>query len=72
MPRRFSGARCRQKRHDAGLRAETVAVAIDRSYHSVCEYEYGRVIPSLTTAIALADFFGCPLDDLLEEVTDAA
>ena len=72
MPRRFSGARCRQKRSDAGVRAETVAIAINRSYYSVLEYERGRVIPSLSTAIGLADFYDCPVDDLLEEADDAA
>ena len=71
MPRRFSGARCRQKRSDAGVRAETVAIAIERSYYSVLEYERGRVVPPTTTLISLADFYGCPVDDLLEEVADA-
>lgn len=72
MPRKFSGARCRQLRHDAGLRAENVAIAINRSYYSIVEYEYGRAIPSVPVLIALADFYDCPVDDLLEEVTDAA
>jgi len=71
VPRKFSGARCRQKRHDAGLRAEILALEIGRSYYSVVEYELGRVTPSLTTAAAIADTLRCTVDDLLEEVADA-
>jgi len=71
MPRRFSGAHSRQKRLDVGLRAEKVALEIGRSWYSIKEYEHGRVVPSTSVLIALADLYGCAVDDLLEEVSDA-
>lgn len=71
MPRKFSGAHSRQKRIDAGMRAETVALEIGRSWYSVEGYERGRIIPSTQILINLADLYGCAVDDLLEEVADA-
>jgi len=69
--RKFSGARSRKKRLDAGLRAETVALEIGRSWYSLREYECGRVVPSTQTLIDLADLYNCAVDDLLEEAADA-
>jgi transcriptional regulator with XRE-family HTH domain len=71
MPRKFSGAHARNHRERAGLRPEAVALEIGRSSYTVQEYERGRVIPSLSTVIHLADTYHCTVDDLLEEVADA-
>jgi hypothetical protein len=72
MPRIFSGAHARQKRLDAGLRAEFVALMVDRSWYSIREYETGRVTPSTPILCALADLYGCAVDDFLEEAVNAA
>lgn len=72
MPRKFSGALSRQRRLSAGLRPESVALSIGRSWYSVREYETGRVIPSTPVLLALADLYGCAVDDLLVNDDDAA
>lgn len=71
MPRKFSGAHARNQRERAGMRPESVALEIGRSWYSIAEYERGRVTPSTDALIALADLYGCAVDDLLEEVASA-
>jgi DNA-binding XRE family transcriptional regulator len=73
LSRKFSGARCRQKRRETGLRAEAVALVIGRSSFSLAEYEQGRITPPLPVAVKLADLYGCGVDDfLIEEAVSAA
>lgn len=66
--RKFSGELLRQKRLDAGLLPESAALAISRSCYSIHEYEMGRRVPPVPTLAEFADLYGCPLDDLFEQV----
>lgn len=74
MARQFSGARLRAARLTAGLKAEQLAVGIDRSVYSVHQYERGVAAPSAPVLGALADVLGCRIDDLYaaEAVTSDA
>ncbi|MEJ7567962.1 MAG: helix-turn-helix transcriptional regulator [Gaiellaceae bacterium] len=66
MPRRFSAAKFKKQRLQAGLSLEQVAVAIDRSWASVYGYERGRSVPSVDALVSLGDALGCDLDSFLE------
>lgn len=71
MARNFSGRRLQSERLAAGLSREHIAVAVHRSAHSVREYEWGRVTPTVPTLAGIADLLGCPIDRFFEEVGDA-
>jgi transcriptional regulator with XRE-family HTH domain len=73
MARYFSGPRLREARKSAGLSPEHLAISVGRSSYSIREYEMGRVIPSTTILIAIADTLGRPVDDfLIEEAANVA
>ena len=54
----------RELRMDKGLRQEDLAVALKVSRQTVNAIETGRYLPSLPLAIALARFFGKPVEEL--------
>ena len=73
MPRKFSGAACRAKRVAAGLRPEYVALQIHRTHYAVSSYELDRCVPSTTILAAMADLYGCAIDDFFtKEIADVA
>ena len=52
-------------RLEKNLTQKQVAKGIDITEQSYQRYEYGRVVPSATVLIALANFFDIPLDCLV-------
>jgi DNA-binding XRE family transcriptional regulator len=76
MARMYSGDHLRSQRELAGLKREHVALAVQRSTHTIREYEWGRVTPSVSTLARIADLFGCSLDQFFkvtaEETADVA
>ncbi|TXJ80685.1 XRE family transcriptional regulator [Streptomyces lavendulae] len=67
MARTFSGRRLREARHAAGLTAEQLADAVDRSPWAVWRWERDAAQPSIGTADRLADAVGVALPDLLAD-----
>jgi transcriptional regulator with XRE-family HTH domain len=66
LPASLSPARLRAAREAAGLSRERAAIAVDRSYRSICNYEDGRGVPSARTLIALAEVYGVAVEDLVD------
>ncbi len=62
----------RELRTDRGLRQEDLAKAMRVSRQTINAIETGRYLPSLPLAIALARFFGRPVEDLFHGVDDAS
>jgi putative transcriptional regulator len=54
----------RELRADKGLRQEDLANAMKVSRQTINAIETGRYLPSLPLAIALARFFGKPVEEL--------
>jgi transcriptional regulator with XRE-family HTH domain len=72
MARHFSGRRLRETRKAAGISIAQLAIGVDRSVYSIQEYENGRVTPSTSVLLAIADILGLRVDDLFEEAAEAA
>jgi transcriptional regulator with XRE-family HTH domain len=68
MTRAFSGAQARELRKDAELRIERVAIDIDRSVYAMLSYENNRSTPPAAILAALADLYGCAIDDFFAAV----
>jgi transcriptional regulator with XRE-family HTH domain len=66
VPASISPARLRAAREAAGLSRERVAIAIGRSWRSICNYEGGHAAPSAHSLLALAELYGVAVDDLLD------
>ncbi|MGX6607479.1 helix-turn-helix domain-containing protein [Micromonosporaceae bacterium Da 78-11] len=64
MARIFSGRRLRERRLAAGLKAEQLALGINRSVWTVHQYERGSACPSAPILGAIADELSCSIDDL--------
>jgi putative transcriptional regulator len=54
----------RELRARKGLRQEDLAIAMKVSRQTINAIETGRYLPSLPLAIALARFFGRPVEEL--------
>ena len=63
----FSGRALRTARQDCGLRAEQLALAVQRSVYSIHSYETARAVPSVPVLARLAGALGCPLEALFED-----
>jgi len=61
----------RRNRVDKGLRQEDLASAMRVSRQTINAIETGRYLPSLPLAIALARFFGKPVEELFHGDDDA-
>lgn len=55
----------RAARHAAGMTVMEAAVASGATSAYIYRVEEGRSVPSVTTAIKLADAYGCSLDKLV-------
>lgn len=66
------GLRIRTARHDRGLSAAEVAVAITRTVDTIYQWEQGKSVPPLADALALVALFGCDLAWMLTGVPTAA
>jgi transcriptional regulator with XRE-family HTH domain len=66
VPATISPARLRAAREAVGLTRESAAIAVNRSYRSICNYEDGRGRPSLRILIALAEVYGVAVDALVD------
>lgn len=64
MSRQFSGSALRSARLAAGLSAERLAFAIERSVYSVHQYERGVSLPSVPVLGALSTVLDIRVDDL--------
>jgi DNA-binding XRE family transcriptional regulator len=62
----------KRRRLAAGLKAEAVALAIDRTKETVVSYEMGRVVPPLAVLFDLCALYDCELVDVLIAVDDTA
>jgi putative transcriptional regulator len=60
----------RELRTGMGLRQEDLARSLRVSRQTVNAIETGRYLPSLPLAIALARFFGRPVEELFHEDDD--
>jgi DNA-binding XRE family transcriptional regulator len=67
----FVGSRLKQLRINADLKREEVALAVGIGAHHLGFLENGIRGPSLRSAIALARYFGVPVEDFYEEVDSA-
>ena len=75
MERKFSGVRLREHRLAIPMKAEQLALNIDRTVYTIHEYERDRALPGVNTVARLADSLGIAIDDLfidVEEPSDAA
>lgn len=70
--RTFSGRALCAHRTRLGWRHEHVAVKINRSSSAVRNYEHGRAVPPVDVAVKMAEAFGVPLEELLEEQAEVA
>ena len=61
----------RELRLDRGLRQEDLAKEMRVSRQTINAIETGRYLPSLPLAIALARYFGTPVEDLFHGDQDA-
>ncbi len=61
----------RELRIERGLRQEDLAKALRVSRQTVNAIETGRYLPSLPLAMALARYFGKPVEDLFRGDDDA-
>ncbi|MCM1289773.1 MAG: helix-turn-helix domain-containing protein [Corallococcus sp.] len=52
-------------RKEKGLTQRELAQIFHISSGNICDYEKGRVEPSIERIIAFADYFGCTTDELL-------
>ena len=57
----------RRYRKRLGLTQEEFAAALGMSQASVSRFETGERKPDVDDLIAIAKFFGCKLDDLIEK-----
>ncbi len=57
--------RLRECRERLGIPSSTLGELVGLSKNCIGRYERGERIPSVTVAVALADFFECSLDWLL-------
>lgn len=60
-----SQERIRSLRKERGLSQETLAEALGVSRQAVTKWEDGSALPSTANLLALADFFGVPLEDFV-------
>ena len=60
------GDQLRKIRKERGLRQQDVADALHLAQTTIANYEQGTRYPDIPTFHKLADFFGVPMDDLLE------
>lgn len=67
MARCFSGQLLREARIAAGLRPEHLALSVNRSTHSIHEYELGRVQPPVNVLARLALLLDARIDDFLAD-----
>jgi putative transcriptional regulator len=56
----------RECRKRAGLTQEDLARATQVSRQTIISIERGKYIPSLSLALKIARFFGCPTDEMFE------
>jgi transcriptional regulator with XRE-family HTH domain len=68
VSRSFSGRRLREKRLEADVTLEELAIASQRSFYSVRDYELNRVLPPLDVLCAITAVLDCSIDDLLDAV----
>lgn len=67
MPiQRFSGAKLRMARVAAGVRPETVAIAIGRSSYTISAYERDTVAPPANVIANIATALDCSPSDFFE------
>lgn len=54
----------RELREGRGLTQKELADALGVTQQAVQQYEHGTIKPTVTTAIAMAEFFGCSVQDI--------
>jgi transcriptional regulator with XRE-family HTH domain len=67
----FSGAKLESHRRAQGLSRERLALAVNRSYLSIRNWELGETKPSADMVATLAATLGCRTDDLYEVAPEA-
>jgi transcriptional regulator with XRE-family HTH domain len=63
------GRNLRSERVRVGKSAEQMAADLGISKHAIHNWECGRSIPRIDDAKMLADYFGCPIDRLIDPAT---
>jgi putative transcriptional regulator len=64
----YFGLNVRRKRQSLKLNQTECAKYIGCSRNQLSNYEVGNYLPSAEMILKFADFFGCPIDELFEEV----
>lgn len=72
MAYRLDHAELKRRRLLAGLKAEAVAIAVDRTKETIVSYELGRVVPPMPVLLTLCDLYGCDPADVFVPVDDTA
>lgn len=68
--RTFSPEKLRTLRAKAGLTQRALGQRIGKTHAQIGLWEIGQQYPKLDTVSLLADFFGVPIEDLLDGGTD--
>jgi transcriptional regulator with XRE-family HTH domain len=63
----ISPARLRSAREAAGLSRERAAIAVGRSYRSICQYEDSWSRPPIDVLLALAELYDVAVEDLTDD-----
>lgn len=71
MPQRFSPSNLKRLREDAGVTRGALAYATRRTEQSVWLWERGKTTPRVAVLENLAEYLGCSIDDLFEDVRPA-
>lgn len=65
--------RIKELRKEKGFTQKELSDRSNVSQGKICEYETGKVLPRIDTALKLATALGCTLDQLMEsELSDKA
>jgi DNA-binding XRE family transcriptional regulator len=70
LPYRLDPVELKRHRLAAGLKAEAVAITINRTKETLVAYELGRAIPPMPILLVLCDLYGCAPADVLIPADD--
>jgi transcriptional regulator with XRE-family HTH domain len=68
----FSPERLKAQREAAGYSRAQVAIAICRSWGAIYQFERGYLTPGAQALVAMADLFGCSIDEFYDAKEHAA
>lgn len=60
-------SKLKEKRTENGYKLKDIAEVTGVSFQAVQQWETGETMPSVTSLVKLAKFYGCTVDELLED-----